>query len=73
LSKEDYLKGVSVIKLKYIIAYDPIVKQRVPYVIINDVAISLITKYKFNYLKEKIINVVSKIFKKIFKNNGGAE
>jgi len=36
-------------KEKYLYAYDPIVRRRVVYVVINGWAISLLTKHKFKY------------------------
>lgn len=38
-------------KKKFITAYDPKIKIRVPYVVINNIAISLVTKHKFKYKK----------------------
>ncbi len=36
-------------KHKYIFAFDPVINRRVPFVIKDGLAISLVTKYKFKY------------------------
>lgn len=38
---------------KYIFAYDPIIKKRVPHLVINGWAVSLVTKHKFRYSPSK--------------------
>jgi len=40
-------------KIKYITAFDPQIKTRVPHVVINNRAISLVTRNTFRYTKPK--------------------
>jgi len=38
---------------RFVTAYDPLIKIRVPFVVINGIAISLVTKFKFKIEVDK--------------------